>query len=103
MRSIPNSRIPNCTAHILKNHKIGRLYTHWIPIFCDHSGNFAGIDLDPDTKGIKGQVINFGRDESLKFQIAPNLTAFLVFIRKRIESGKCDKAIVLEDEDEKNL
>jgi internalin A len=70
----------------------------WIPVFADASGNFVGIDLDPDINGVSGQVINFGRDENMKFQVARNLSGFFAFIKKRIESGKCDEAITREDD-----
>lgn len=72
----------------------------WIPIFHDNTGNFIAIDLDPDINGVSGQVINFGRDEYLKFQIAKSLTEFLAFIRQEIESGNCNEAIVQEDDGE---
>jgi internalin A len=71
---------------------------NWIPVFADSSGNFIAIDLDPDANGTCGQVINFGRDENMRFQIAKSLTDFLAFINQRIESGKCDQAIVQEDD-----
>jgi len=45
----------------------------WLPIFSDSGGNYIGIDLDPDTEGTKGQVINFGRDEEDMFVLAENL------------------------------
>ncbi|MBA4544093.1 SMI1/KNR4 family protein [Thermoactinomyces daqus] len=49
----------------------------WIPFSHDGVGNHIGIDLDPDTKGTYGQIINFGRDEENKFVIAPSLKEFL--------------------------
>src|SRR5690606_12007574 len=54
---------------------IQKKYFHykWLPIFSDYGGNYIGIDLDPDTKGTKGQVINFGRDEEDMFVLADNL------------------------------
>jgi cell wall assembly regulator SMI1 len=44
---------------------IRKKYFHykWLPIFSDYSGNYIGIDMDPDINGSKGQVIIFGRDE----------------------------------------
>lgn len=44
-----------------------------MPVFSDHGGNYIGIDLDPDSKGNKGQVINFGRDEQDMVVLAENL------------------------------
>jgi len=54
---------------------IQKKYFHykWLPIFSDYGGNYIGIDLDPDLKGTKGQVINFGRDEQDMFVLAENL------------------------------
>ncbi|SHF41112.1 SMI1 / KNR4 family (SUKH-1) [Pedobacter caeni] len=54
---------------------IQKKYFHdkWLPIFSDHGGNFIGIDLDPDKKGKKGQVINFGRDEEDMYVLSENL------------------------------
>ena len=58
---------------------IKNLYTNdgWIPLIDDSGGNHVGIDLDPDVKGISGQVILFGRDEDLKRLIASSFTEFL--------------------------
>ncbi|WP_412476225.1 SMI1/KNR4 family protein [Flavobacterium sp. TBRC 19031] len=57
---------------------IQKKYFHykWLPIFSDSAGNYIGIDLDPDKKGKKGQVINFGRDEENMFVFADNLDNF---------------------------
>ncbi|TNH02471.1 hypothetical protein FHQ26_04945 [Testudinibacter sp. TR-2022] len=67
---------------------IQKKYFHykWLPIFSDGGGNYLGIDLDPDTKGKKGQVINFGRDEEDMFVLAQSLDdlfdKILVALRK---------------------
>ncbi|MBF04808.1 MAG: hypothetical protein CMP76_16120 [Flavobacterium sp.] len=59
--------------------KIKKKYYHykWIPIFHDYSGNFIGIDLDPDKKGKKGQVIIFGSEEENMVVVADNFEEFL--------------------------
>ena len=62
-------------------------FTKWVPIFSDGCGNFIGIDLDPDTKGVKGQVIKFGRDEEEFVVIANSWTNFLDFTLEVIEKG----------------
>ncbi len=54
---------------------------NWLPISKDWGGNHLGLDLDPDEMGRKGQVINFGRDEEMKYVIALTLTDLLRFIR----------------------
>ncbi|MGP8217196.1 MAG: SMI1/KNR4 family protein [Bacteroidia bacterium] len=57
---------------------IKKIYFHlkWVPLFTDHGGNYIGIDLDPDVKGAKGQVINFGRDETEMVVLAKSLADF---------------------------
>lgn len=54
---------------------IRKKYFHykWVPVFGDYGGNFIGVDLDPDREGKKGQVINFGRDESDMVILAESL------------------------------
>lgn len=54
---------------------------YWLPISKDWGGNHLGLDLDPDEMGRWGQVINFGRDEEVKYVIARTLTDLLQFIR----------------------
>ncbi|RKN84247.1 leucine-rich repeat domain-containing protein [Paenibacillus ginsengarvi] len=69
---------------------------YWLPISKDWGGNNIGVDLDPDANGVKGQVINFGRDEEIKYVIARNLTCFLQFIRDTAKAGSYN--IVQEEE-----
>ncbi|KAI5117659.1 hypothetical protein M0805_008889 [Coniferiporia weirii] len=38
----------------------------WIPLITDKTGNYLGIDLNPDERGAPGQVIVFGRDFDTK-------------------------------------
>lgn len=63
------------------------LNRYWIPIAHDHGGNFLGIDLEPDSNGIYGQLINFGRDETVKHVIAYNITDFITFIAQTLKNG----------------
>lgn len=60
---------------------------YWLPISKDWGGNNIGIDLDPDENGIRGQVINFGRDEEVKYVIARQTAHFLQFIRDTVMEG----------------
>lgn len=60
---------------------------YWLPISKDWGGNHLGIDLDPDEKGVSGQVINFGRDEEVKYVVARRLTDFLQCIRDTAREG----------------
>ncbi len=69
---------------------IQKKYFHfkWLPIFSDYSGNYIGIDFDPDIKGKKGQVINFGRDEEDMFVLSENLeTLFDKILAELYKSG----------------
>ena len=59
----------------------------WIPICTDGSGNFIGIDLDPDLSGTAGQVINFGRDEYNKTVLAGDLNAFFERLMRFVNSN----------------
>jgi len=61
---------------------------NWIPISKDFGGNNIGIDVDPDHKGRIGQIINFGRDEEIKYVIANQLSDFLLFISETILQGQ---------------
>lgn len=54
---------------------------YWLPISKDWGGNHLGLDLDPDEQGRMGQVINFGRDEEVKYVVALSLRHMLQFIR----------------------
>ena len=60
----------------------------WIPICADGGGNFIGLDLDPDTKGRGGQVINFGRDEQHKEVFAYSLNAFFERLTRIVNSDQ---------------
>jgi len=71
----------------------------WLPIISDQGGNYIGIDLDPDKKGTKGQVIVFGRDEQQVFVVANSWEDFLDFNLQLIESegDSIDEEIHLHD------
>lgn len=68
----------------------------WIPFAYDWGGNHLGIDLDPGVNGIRGQVINFGRDEDRKRAIAPNVTAFVQWLVGQLQVGN----FLIEQEDD---
>ena len=67
--------------------KVKKLYANplWIPLTNDWAGNHIGIDLDPGPGGTVGQVINFGRDEDIKFVLADSLKDFIKFINDQID------------------
>ena len=56
--------------------KLKYFHFKWLPVFSDGGGNYIGFDLDPDTKGIKNQIIVFGRDEEDMFVLANDLDQF---------------------------
>ena len=66
----------------------------WIPFAHDQSGNHLGIDLDPDTAGIEGQVIVFGRDENCKRLVASSFEEFIQMFLQQLEGGN----FVIEEE-----
>ena len=45
--------------------------TERVPFMTDSCGNYIGIDYKPSSKGIIGQIINYGRDE-LKMVVLAN-------------------------------
>ena len=58
----------------------------WIP-FAQMGPSCLGIDLDPDVRGTVGQVINFGRDEDLKYVLAPSLSGFVQWLLGQLRAG----------------
>lgn len=74
--------------------------TRYIPISKDYGGNNIGIDLDPGTDGVIGQVINFGRDEDTRFVIASSLAGFMEFILHHVKNGNYEFEINGDEEDE---
>jgi len=68
----------------------------WLPISKDWGGNNIGVDLDPDEHGLAGQVINFGRDEEVKYVIARQVRHFLQFIR---DTAKAGNYTIVQEED----
>lgn len=62
--------------------------TGWLAFLVDGGGNSVGIDLNPDIRGRKGQVINFGRDENHKYVLANSVAEFLREYWKRLEEGR---------------
>lgn len=59
----------------------------WIPFAYDWGGNYLGIDLSPDEKGTRGQVINFGRDEERKIAVAPSISGFVSWMLDELNAG----------------
>lgn len=82
MSSLPDGAVKKTYAH-----------AYWLPLTHDQSGNHIGLDFAPDTNGIEGQVINFGRDENKKKVFANSLDEFFLHMTKLL-----DRADVLQDE-----
>ena len=59
--------------------------TKWIPVTSgpDH----LGLDFDPGPKGTMCQVINYGRDEDVKYVIASSFGEFLDWYVEQLEAG----------------
>lgn len=62
----------------------------WIPLTFDWAGNHIGIDFDPDTKGVPGQIIAFGRDEDTKLLIAKNFSDFILKFILALDSARME-------------
>jgi cell wall assembly regulator SMI1 len=60
----------------------------WVPFTHDGSGNHICIDLDPDTKGTWGQVIQMWHDSGYRQLYANSFTAWLDDYIKGLETGK---------------
>ncbi len=58
----------------------------WLPLFHDYAGNYIGLDLAPAENGTKGQIIIFGRDESLMVVLANDLSSFFDWVLSAVES-----------------
>jgi cell wall assembly regulator SMI1 len=71
--------------------KVKELYANkrWIPLAGSDS-NYAGLDFDPGPKGRIGQVINFGRDDQIRYVLAETFEGFLSFIADQFATDKVE-------------
>jgi internalin A len=60
----------------------------WIPFADDGAGGNLAIDYAPGPCGISGQIINFGRDEPVHFQLAADFDEFLERVVHDYEAKK---------------
>jgi cell wall assembly regulator SMI1 len=61
----------------------------WIPLMSDgNATNGLAIDLDPDAKGIRGQIISYGRDEREHYVVAPSITHLFDQLAIKLELGE---------------
>lgn len=67
----------------------------WIPLLYDGGGNFLAMDLNPESKGKRGQIINFGPDEYLRYVVFSSLNNMIEWQVKQMKDGsasiKADK------------
>lgn len=63
-------------------------YTHplWVRFAHDHGGNHLAVDLAPGPAGRVGQVISTGRDETVRYVLAPDLGTFLDWFADALET-----------------
>ncbi|MBR3613611.1 MAG: SMI1/KNR4 family protein [Clostridia bacterium] len=66
-------------------------------ILGDYSGNYIAVDYNPTEEGIKGQIINCGRDEDKLYVFADNIKEFFEGILKLAEENKIDNETHLID------
>ncbi len=59
----------------------------WVPLTRDAGVNHIGVDLAPGPKGVRGQVIIFGRNENEKCVLADSWGEFLSDYATFLESG----------------
>ena len=60
-------------------------------ILSDYGGNFIAVDYNPTAEGIKGQIINCGRDEDKLYVFADNIKEVFEGLLQLIEENKLDR------------
>jgi cell wall assembly regulator SMI1 len=61
--------------------------TGWLPITDNLNGDYTVIDLDPNTKGNHGQIIEYWHDVSFRNVLAPSLKDWLIHTTNDIKNG----------------
>jgi internalin A len=54
----------------------------WLPFAGFYDGAHLALDFDPGPNGVVGQVINFGRDDMTRFQLAKDFKDLLIKINE---------------------
>jgi cell wall assembly regulator SMI1 len=67
--------------------QLGYANRNWIQLLNTGGSNYFGIDLGPGEKGLRGQVITFGRDEEHKVVLAWSWGWFLNDLAEELERG----------------
>ncbi|ODQ46307.1 hypothetical protein PICMEDRAFT_58645 [Pichia membranifaciens NRRL Y-2026] len=84
-------KLPDQKSYPPKKVKLQYANPNWIPLVTDNTGNHIAIDLEPDTDGIPGQVIIFGREYDTKYVIADNWGQFMnKFALDFEDAGRCN-------------
>jgi len=78
MNALSSSSKPGFVKPVYFNRK-------WIPL--TGGSDHLALDFDPGPNGKLGQVINFGRDEDVKYVIANSFDDFLDWYVNQLESG----------------
>lgn len=73
--------------------KTGEIKTGWIPFAEDFQGRFLVLDLNPNVRGIYGQVIVVNKEMNKAFVIAQSFDDFLDLILEKFELGN----LILKD------
>jgi cell wall assembly regulator SMI1 len=60
---------------------------NWVPLAEMDSSNYYGVDFAPESKGVRGQVISFGRDEADKEVLAWSWGWLLNDFAEELEAG----------------
>lgn len=60
----------------------------WIPFSADGLGGHFATDLNPETGGRRGQIINYGKYASKKVVLAANMHEFLEWMAGQLQAGK---------------
>ncbi len=65
-------------------------YAHdgWVPFARDGRGSYLALDLAPGPHGCEGQIINLGREDSVRYVVAGGIRAFWQRMLVWIESGR---------------
>ncbi len=71
----------------------------WVPFLGDGGGNYIGVDLDPGLHGMRGQVINFGRDYEPQRVLATDLASFFNGVNRLVTSRALDDHIDVRGEE----
>ena len=76
IKSIPQFAVQCCDTH-----------PGWVPLTDDWSGSHFGVDLAQGLSGTWGQVINFGKSESIHYAVSNSWREFLADVMDELANG----------------